>query len=293
MRKSRLSLHEASPGEGIVYTAGGGFGCRALVCLDQTRRRGVVVLSTSADLMRNFADVLLESEWQSDRRPVGTHVSAAILDSCAGNYRPTNDPAGHAIGIWRKGDRLFAQSIGSGASPDEVLLLPPITAELLPQSETRFFERLTGRAVVFSKNARGQVTGLTIDCRSKPLSFQKTSDQPPKAPKPVKPRVAIKLAPELLDAYVGHYELEPKAPFPAGGKVTIWREGDQLIGQVRGENAIRGGFEIYPESETNFFIKLNGAELTFIKNANGRVTAVIHHSSRAGVPDATAKKLED
>jgi CubicO group peptidase (beta-lactamase class C family) len=293
MEKSRVSLHEASPGEGIVYTGGGWFGCRALVGFDKTRRRGVVILSTSANLMRNFGDRLLESEWQSDRRLAETNVSAAILDSCAGQYRPTNDPAGHTIGVWRNGGWLFAQSIGSGSSPDEVLLLPPIVAELVPQSETRFFERLTGRPVVFSRNTRGQATGVTINCQGKLFSFQKTSDQPPKAPEPVKPRVAIKLDPKLLDAIVGHYEFPAKAPFPTGAKVAIWREGDQLVGQVWGENAVRGAFDIYPESETNFFIKLNGAQLTFLKNDKGEVTAVIHHSSHAGVPDIEGKKLKE
>jgi hypothetical protein len=292
MEKSRVSLHEASPGEGIVYTGGGAFGSRALVGFDKTRRRGVVTLSTSADLMPNFGDLLLGSEWQSDRRPVETNVSATILDSCAGQFRPTNVPAGHTIGVWRKGDRLFAQSVGSGSSPDEVLLLPPIVAELVPQSETRFFERLTGRPVVFSRDTRGQVTGLTIHCQSKLFSFQKTSDQPPKAPEPVKPRVAIKLDPKLLDAIVGHYKFPAKAPFPAGAKVAIWREGDQLEFQIWGENAIQGAFDINPESETNFFIKLNGAQLTFIKNDKGEVTAVIHHSARAGVPDVEGKKLK-
>ena len=293
LEKSRVSFPYAPPAGEIVYTGGGGFGGRALVGFDKTRRCGVVILSTSADLMRNFGDLLLESEWQSDRRPTETNVSAATLDSCVGQYRPTNDPAGHTIGVWRNGDRIFAQSIGSGSSPDEVLLFPPIVAELVPQSETRFFERLTGRPVVFSRNTRGHVTGLAINCQGKLFAFEKTSDQPPKAPEPVKPRVAIKLDPKLLDAIVGHYEFAPKAPFPTGAKVAIWRAGDQLVGQAWGENVLKGTFDIYPESETNFFIKLNGAQLTFIKNDKGEVTAVIHHSSRAGVLDSEGKKLKN
>jgi CubicO group peptidase (beta-lactamase class C family) len=293
MERSRGCFFYASPGGETVYTGGGFFGCRALVGFDKSRRRGLVLLSTSADLMRNFGDVLLQSEWQADRRPAKTNVSAAILDSCVGQYRPTKEPTGHTIGIWRKWDRLFAQSIGSGSSPDEVLLLPPITVELLPQSETRFFERLTSRPVVFSRNQSGQVTGLTIHCQGKLFSFPKTSDQPPQAPEPVKPRVAIKLDAKFLDAIVGHYEFAPKAPFPTGGKVTIWREGTQLSCQVWGENAIRGAFDIYPESETNFFIKLNGAQLTFIKNDKGQVTTIIHRSSRPGVADSEGMKVSD
>jgi hypothetical protein len=56
---------------------------------------------------------------------------------------------------------------------------------------------------------------------------------------------------------------------------------------------MQGIFDIYPESETNFFLKLDGAQLTFIKNDKGEVTAVIHHSSQAGVPDGVGKKVKN
>ena len=112
------------------------------------------------------------------------------------------------------------------------------------------------------------------------LSYEKIFDEPPNALEPPKPRVAIKLDTKLLDVIVGHYEFAPNAT------VTIWREGDQLVGNVG-----QGPFEIYPESETNFFLKINGAQLTFIKNDKGEVTAVIHHSY--GFPDNEGKKLKN
>jgi len=121
------------------------------------------------------------------------------------------------------------------------------------------------------------------------LEDEKISDQPPKAPETPEPRV-IKLNSKLLDACVGHYEFATNAVLPTGAKVTIWREGDQLVWQAWGENAIRGAIDMYPESETNFFIKLNGAQLTFIKNGKGEVTSVIHHL--AGLPDFEGKKLK-
>ena len=209
------------------------------------------------------------------------------------------------VGIHREGDRLFAEPTGIklwpiadwtfaqrmylGLNPiDE--WLPPIQTELLPQSETRFFERLSGMPMTFSRDAQGKAIGLTVHYHGRAIRYDKISDQPPKAPEPPKPRIAIKLDTKLLDAVVGQYELAPKDPFPKGGKVTIWREGGQLVGQVQGENTIQGAFNIYPASETNFFIKLDGAQLTFIKNDQGQVTSVIHHSSQAGVPDGVAKR---
>ena len=48
---------------------------------------------------------------------------------------------------------------------------------------------------------------------------------------------------------------------------------------------------MFPESETNFLLTINGAQLTFIKNGKGEVTGVIHHMT--GLPDSEGKKLKN
>lgn len=102
----------------------------------------------------------------------------------------------------------------------------------------------------------------------------------------------IKLDAKLLDACIGEYVIAPDSVFLAdGAKVTIRREGDHLVWQGFGRNALPGALDVYPESETNFFVKINGAQLTFIKNDKGEVTALIHHM--AGLPDSEGKKLKN
>jgi hypothetical protein len=135
------------------------------------------------------------------------------------------------LGIWRDGDRLFARATGAGSS------LNDITAELLPESEIRWFDRLSAKPATFSRNARGKVTGFTMCPGGQGLSYGRISDQPPQAPVPRQPRVAIKLDTKLLDAYVGRYEFAPNAVRPAGMQVTIRRAGDQLIVQACINNA--------------------------------------------------------
>jgi CubicO group peptidase (beta-lactamase class C family) len=343
---------------------------------DMTRRRGVVVLCNSQDFdVPRIGLLLLESEWQSDRRPKETKISSQVYDSYVGQYQLSPDfalgmltmrqfllnvpkaviyiPAGFClavllvllwrtasfrkrciilccavlascllaalialvsshmvctllhpgVGIRREGNRIFAQytlNLDRLSAPFTsklfpqipIKLLPHLTVELLPESETRFFERLSGNPVTFSRNFLGKVTGLTMDYQGKAFSYKKISDQPPKAPEPVKPRVAIKLDTKLLDACVGHYEFAPDAVFSAGMKLKIWREGDQLVSQAwcEGENVLPGAFDIYPESETIFFDKLLCAQYIFVKNDKGEVTAVIHHL--AGFPDSEGKKLK-
>jgi hypothetical protein len=106
-----------------------------------------------------------------------------------------------------------------------------------------------------------------------------------------KPRIAIKLDAKLLDACIGEYEFAPDTIFFTGMKLTIRRNGDHLVGRSVGRDALPGDLDIYPESETNFFLKIYDAQLTFIKNDKGEVTAVIHHF--AGFPDSEGKKLKN
>ena len=89
---------------------------------------------------------------------------------------------------------------------------------------------------------------------------------------------------------VGHYEFAPNALLPTGMKVTIRREEDQVGLASLGRELTQGPFEIYPESETNFFDRITGAQMTFNRNNKGEMTAVIHH---AGFPDCVGKKLPD
>jgi len=97
------------------------------------------------------------------------------------------------------------------------------------------------------------------------LESRKISGRPTTVSEPPNPYRAIKLDTKFLDAIAGQYEFPSNAIWPPTGmKVTIWREGDRLFGQARGKDVLQSVVEIYPQSETNFFLKVNGAQLTFI-----------------------------
>ncbi|MCA1617995.1 MAG: serine hydrolase [Acidobacteria bacterium] len=92
-------------------------------------------------------------------------------------------------------------------------------------------------------------------------------------------RVAVKVDPKVYDAYVGEYELEP------GFVLTITREGDRLMMQATGQ----GKAEAFPASETNFFFKVVRADITFFKDAGGRVTHLVLNQ---GGRQMNAKKVK-
>jgi hypothetical protein len=105
------------------------------------------------------------------------------------------------------------------------------------------------------------------------------------------PHTAIKLDAKLLDACIGEYEIVPDNVFDTGAKVTIRRKGDHLVWQLFWDNAWQSALDLYPESETNFFLKINGAQVTFIKDDKGEVIAIRRH--KPGLPDSEGKKLKN
>ena len=117
------------------------------------------------------------------------------------------------------------------------------------------------------------------------LELPRTAPQAPTA------HNIIKLDAELLDACVGEYEIAPDNVFGIGTKVTIRRKGDHLVWQAFGRRVSQRALDLYPEWETNFFLKHYGSQVTFTKNDKGEVTALIHHM--AGLPDSEGKKLKN
>lgn len=77
--------------------------------------------------------------------------------------------------------------------------------------------------------------------------------------------------PACYDALVGKYQLAP------GVELTITRDDKRLRGQLTDQPKI----ELFPESETEFFLKVIYAQLSFVKDDAGKVTHVILHQGGA------------
>lgn len=294
---------------GIFDFGGGNFFASFYSGFDKRKQRGVVVLSSSGNGLYNAANIgrflLTGCQWQSDCRPQETNIPGQLYDSYVGRYQlastvrsfkfwPFSDQHGDTalrpgIGVRYADQRLFIQAITSGPSPTNEYL-PPLPLELLPQAKDHLFERLSSMPVTFCRDASGKVTGLTMDYEGKAFSYEKISDQSPKAPVLFKRPVIVELNPKQLDACVGHYEQAPGSRFPAGVKATIWREGKQMFWEESGTGACESIFKIFPESETNFFDKVICEQLTFIKDDKGEVTALTFRAING--PDMIqAKKL--
>lgn len=71
----------------------------------------------------------------------------------------------------------------------------------------------------------------------------------------------------IYEAYVGDYEFAP------GIILSVTTESQQIFAQLTGQNRV----EIFPESATQFFLKVVDAQLTFIVEETGKASRVILH----------------
>lgn len=129
--------------------------------------------------------------------------------------------------------------------------------EMIPLSETVFqlkgvdlmlrFE-LSGAGVA---GVRRQVVGSPEEDLAKKITAEA--------------RAAAKVDPGTFDALAGTYQLAPNF------ELKVWREGDRFLAQATGQ----GQAEIYPETETRYFLRVVDAQLDFTLGAGGKAESLV------------------
>jgi CubicO group peptidase (beta-lactamase class C family) len=150
--------------------------------------------------------------------------------------------------ITREGVKLFSQVRGQGKS------------EMLAASSFEFFFKDNPAIIRFVKNAEGVVTGLRVQSRLGPARIYAKTAKPFPA---LKKAAAIDL--KFFDPLLGDYELAP------GLIVTIIKRDGKLISVATGQPEV----ELFPESETKFFLKDIDAQVEFVKDVSGKVTELL------------------
>ena len=106
------------------------------------------------------------------------------------------------------------------------------------------------------------------------IALKILDNQGPDLVLPEKDKEAIDLPVSILERYVGVYQLAPTF------SITITRKESQLYGQATGQQA----FELFPSAETEFFLKVVKASVTFNLDDSGKVTGLVLHQNGQNVP---------
>jgi len=182
---------------------------------------------------------------------VQNNIDFDLYDDYAGYYEY---PGGVLMEVTRDGNRLIAQLAGQPAF------------EIFPQADSKFFWKVVDAQIEFFRDESGAVTH----------GIHTQGGQTIQVPK-VGMDVAAEVDPALYDRYIGEYQLGPAT-------ITVTKEGSSLFVQSTGQPA----FEIFPKSETEFFLKVVKATITFEMDETGKVTGLT--LDQGGIKQ-TAKKM--
>ena len=239
-----------SEGDGarIVEHGGAVFGFVTDLLHVPDQRLVIVVLSNNpaqepgpGSLAYRVALKSLGKPWE-ERKAV--QLDPSTLDEYAGVYR-FDETTTRAI--FHEGDKLIAQRSGGEKH------------EIQAASRDDFFYEVSDSRIHFRRDAQGKITGMDFLQRFGPDEIGAKTDEPRPAE-----RQAIQVDPGLYDAYVGVYELAP------GFQLTLTREGDRLMGQPTGLPKA----ELFPESETKFFLKVEDTQIELQRGPDGKATGL-------------------
>jgi hypothetical protein len=247
----------------IVWHNGGTGGYRSYIGYDAKTRVGIVVLSNTFTLagIDDIGMHLLDSHaplLPAPKEHKEITVDARIFDGYVGQYQLAPN---FILTITREGDQLFAQATGQGK------------AQIYPESEREFFYKVVDAQITFETDAKKRATGLTLHQNGANMPAKRIEGEGASAAAP-KEHKEITVDPKIFDGYVGQYQLAPNFI------LTITREGDLLFAQATGQPK----FQIYPESQRDFFLKVVDAQITFETDASGRATSLTLHQNGANMP---------
>ena len=244
-------------GTTILWHNGGTAGYRSFCGFSPGKKRGVIVLTNSHEVIDDIGLHLLEPKFALSEVRAMAPVESAALQELAGYYelRP-----GAVFHITHEGGQLFAQLTGQERLP------------VYPESPLEFYYKAVDARLSFVRGPDQKVVRLVLH-QNGDHEARRLSDYTPPA------HIEVAVDARILARYAGKYQLAPGVLFDVivdGGQLRI-KLGDQPR------------LPVFPESETRFFYKAVEAQITFVQDDAGRVTSLVLHQ---GGIDQTAKKVE-
>lgn len=226
-----------------ISHGGGTGGYRSFVVYRPAQRKGVVVLTNHTEGVEPLGVALLTGRELGPRQREGQPDEA--IKEYLGNYPLAPS---FVIAITGEGEDLWLQATNQPRLKlkrigDDAFAVEGVDARIT-------FERTQGAIAALVLHQNG------LDQRAPRLS----PGQQPAAPR------EVSLREDELDAYVGEYQLGP-------ARFTVKREELRLMVQLSGQPF----FQVFPSAKDEFFYKVVNAQLSFVRDADQKVVALILH----------------
>lgn len=163
---------------------------------------------------------------------------------------------------------LYSQRSGSGR------------IEIFPEAEDKFFfAHDNAVTLTFMRNFAGEVMLHIIHQQGENRTAQKLpDDEAARIMAEMFPQSAA-VDPAVFEDYVGEYQLAP-------GFILTFRTRDgHLYTQATGQ----GEFEVFPDGDDEYFLRVVDARITFVRDDSGKVTSLVLHQNGQDMPAEKVK----
>ncbi len=201
-----------------------------------------------ADYERHIAEEL--------KPHVPVPIDVGMLDRDVGYYALTPT---YIFAVTRDGDQLYVQGTGRKTFP------------VFPYNDHEFFYTVAAAQLTFLPTADGPATALILhqdgrDRRAERVSADVAQQLQQRLDDERQPHMPTPIATSLLDDYAGRYA-DPAIT------MVVRRERDHLSAQVAGYSE----YAIYAYTEHDFYATTLPAQISFVKDAAGKVKGLIRH----------------
>jgi len=170
-------------------------------------------------------------------------VDPAVYDDYVGRYDYGNEGA---MAVTREDGQLFTKLTGQR------------WFEIFPHAKDEFFWKEVDAQITFVRDDQGKVSGGIYRQDGKTRNVPKIDISEFTVDKTVDPAV--------YDDYIGRYD------YGNEGVMTVTAEGGRLFAQLTRQRR----FEIFPYAKDEFFWKVVDAQITFVRDDQGKVSGGIH-----------------
>jgi CubicO group peptidase (beta-lactamase class C family) len=202
--------------------------------------------TTPSDLARFAVEVQLSAIGQSNRVLSRTMVQEMLSPVGVGNF-------GVGFTISKMGQGWYFSHGGSNWGFRGTLLAHKVKGY--------------GLAIMTNADQGGAVAAELSRRIQMAYEWDSFADPAPRGYRPPVERTEIDVAEELLQTYVGEYELTPEM------SLVLTLEDGQLQLQATGQQQV----PLFAESEDMFFLRAVNAQISFTRDAAGEVTALVLH----------------
>lgn len=129
---------------------------------------------------------------------------------------------------------------------------------IIPYEKDKFFFEDAMTTMEFVRNSKNEIHQLVLKSRNGNEVWTRSDKAAPVVKE-------IKVDENILEKYLGEYEIGPEFTF------VVTKEQDRIFIQATGQEKV----EIFAETENKFFLKVNDAQLEFVKDFSGNITKAI------------------